>query len=84
MLVSSVFMFPYGYVFDFEKSINQSSVTIDCNVNEDGSFFSSCLLTFGFYYVLPLSIIGISYSRVLIYIRDHSRRVSRLFVSKMI
>jgi Sec-independent protein secretion pathway component TatC len=79
-------MFPYGYVFHNEndKSINQSSVILECNVNDGGSFFSSCLFTFGFYYVLPLLIIGLCYSQVLIYIRHHRRRMSRLFVSNHI
>jgi hypothetical protein len=83
LLASSIFMFPYDYVLrsNNDKSINQSSITHDCNVNNNGSFFSSCLFTFGFYYVLPLSIIGISYSRVVIHIRNHRRRISRLFVS---
>lgn len=66
-LVSGVFMFPYGYIFGSnELKKNQSST--DCTVN-DSSFFSSCVFTFTFYYILPLAIIGLCYSRVLIHIR---------------
>ncbi|UJR27972.1 hypothetical protein I4U23_009230 [Adineta vaga] len=76
-MVSCIFMFPYDYLLhtDIEKS-NQSSVEIDCTVN-DNSFFSSCLFTFGFYYVLPLTIIGLCYSRVLLHVRRHGTKIAR-------
>jgi len=71
-------MFPYGYVFSLlnEKSTNQSLILLDCNVNED-PFFSSCLFTFGFYYILPLTIIGISYSRVFLFIRQEEKKIAK-------
>ena len=76
-------MFPYIYVLHNEddKNINRSSVTLDCNVNSDGSFFSSCLFTFGIYYVLPLSIIGLCYSRVSMYVRRNNSQLLKLTVS---
>jgi uncharacterized membrane protein YciS (DUF1049 family) len=76
-------MFPYEYVLNngIGKSSNQSLVMLDCTVNNN-EFFSSCLLTFGFYYVLPLLIIGLSYSRVLLHVRRSSFKISRQLVSK--
>jgi hypothetical protein len=76
-------MFPYDYVLsnDMKKNSNQSS---DCTVHNTDSLFSSCLFTFTFYYVLPLSIIGICYSRVVFHVRRSGDKVSKQLVSHFI
>jgi hypothetical protein len=76
-------MFPYDYLLhsDIGKSPNQTSVMFDCAVTDNDSFFSSCLFTFGFYYVLPLLIIGLSYSRILLHVRRSSCKMSKQLVS---
>jgi hypothetical protein len=75
-------MFPYDYVLHnvLEKS-NQSLSILDCTVNDNDSLFSSCLFTIGFYYVLPLTIIGLCYFRVLLYIRRSGYKVAKQLVS---
>ncbi len=80
-LVASVLVFPYDYLLHIivEKG-NQSLVMRDCIVN-DNSFFSSCLFTFGFYYVLPLLIIGLCYSRVASHVRRHDGKIAGRIVS---
>ncbi|CAF0860088.1 unnamed protein product [Adineta steineri] len=73
--VSSVFMFPYDYLLQRDVgTINQSLVILECTVNDNASFLS-CLSTFGFYYVLPLLIIILCYSRVSSYIRYHGIKI---------
>ena len=75
-------MFPYDYILHIsEEKSNQSSVIIDCTVNDNGSLFSSCVLTFVFYYVLPLSIMGLCYSRLSSHVRHSSARLNRQLVS---
>ncbi|CAF0932325.1 unnamed protein product [Adineta steineri] len=79
-IVSLVFMFPYEYFLHVnnEKN-NQSSHASNCIVQDGDSLFSSCIFTLGFYYVLPLLIIGICYLRVLMYVRRSGyRMVKRL------
>ncbi|CAF0823129.1 unnamed protein product [Rotaria sp. Silwood1] len=81
--ISGVFMFPYDYVLhiDVEKH-NHSSVMLDCTVSDNDSLFSSCLFTFVFYYLLPLSIIGVCYSRVLLHVRRGGHKVAKLLYGK--
>ncbi|CAF2396929.1 unnamed protein product [Rotaria sp. Silwood2] len=80
--ISGVFMFPYDYLLhiNVEKN-NQSSVMLDCTVNND-SLYSSCLFTFVFYYLLPLCIIGLCYSRVLMHVRRGSHKMVKLLYGK--
>ncbi|CAF3657737.1 unnamed protein product [Rotaria sordida] len=79
--VSGVFMFPYDYVLRINvEKINQSSIMLDCTVNNTDSLFSSCLFTFIFYYLLPLLIIGLCYSRVLLYVRHHGHKMAKRLV----
>ncbi len=80
-VVSSVLVFPYDYLLHITvENSNQSLVMLDCSVN-DNSFFSSCLFTFGVYYVLPLSIIGLCYSRVASHVRRHGGKIAGRMVS---
>ena len=75
-------MFPYDYALkNIIEKTNQSSVIADCTVNDNDSLFSSCIFTIGFYYVLPLTIIGLCYFRVLIYIRRSGHNVAKQLVS---
>jgi len=76
-------MFPYDYILSnsIEKSTNQSSVVFDCNVHDDDSLYSSCLFTFGFYYVLPLTIIGVCYSRVSCHVRRSRYKMAKHLVN---
>ncbi|CAF0826213.1 unnamed protein product [Adineta ricciae] len=76
-MISGAFMFPYDYLLhtDTDKH-NDSSGELDCTVN-DNSFFSSCMFTFTFYYVLPLLIIGLCYSRVFSHVRYHGTKIAR-------
>jgi hypothetical protein len=81
-LVSGVFMFPYKHVLHtLDDGSNNSSTIADCTVNDTDSFFSSCIFTFTFYYILPLIIIGLSYSRVLIHVRRTSVTIAKRLVS---
>lgn len=83
-LVSGIFMFPYNHVLDtFDGKTNHSSTIVDCTVNDTDSFFSSCIFTFTFYYLLPLAIIGLSYSRVLVHVRRTSVTIAKRLVSDM-
>lgn len=76
-------MFPYDYVLhvNSDKS-NQSSVMPDCTVNDNDSLFSSCIFTFFFYYLLPLVIIGLCYSRILLHVRRTGYEIAKQLVSK--
>jgi hypothetical protein len=81
MIVSLVFMFPYAYFFNINgNQHNQSSDTSNCIVNDNNSLLS-CILTFGFYYVLPLSIIFLCYLRVFLHVRRTGHRVVKRLVS---
>jgi len=79
-------MFPYDYVLsnNIKKISNQSSVMLDCTVNNNDSLFSSCLLTFTFYYALPLSIIGVCYSRIVFHVRRSGDKISKQLVSHLL
>jgi glucan phosphoethanolaminetransferase (alkaline phosphatase superfamily) len=81
-IVSLLFMFPYTHFFNInnEKN-NQSAVVLDCIVHDKNSLFSSCIFTFGFYYVLPLSIIVLCYLRVFMHVRRTGYQVVKCFVS---
>ena len=75
-------MFPYGYFVHIKgNKNNQSSDVLDCVVHEADSLFSSCIFTFGFYYLLPLSIIGLCYLRVLVHIRRTGYQMVKRLVS---
>ncbi len=63
-------MFPYKLLLHINgDKNNQSSHNNECIVNDGDSLFSSCIFTFGFYYILPLSIIGLCYLDVFLYVR---------------
>ena len=75
-------MFPYNHLLaTINGRTNQSSDVVDCTVNDTDSFFSSCIFTFTFYYLLPLAIIGLSYSRVLIHVRRTGYSIAKRMVS---
>ncbi len=78
-------MFPYEYVVHnlFEKS-NRSSIIRDCTVTDSYSLFTSCIFTMAFYYVLPLTIIGLCYFRVSIHIRRTGHKMAKQLVSKIV
>ncbi|CAF0723082.1 unnamed protein product [Adineta ricciae] len=64
-IISLLFMFPYKHVLRMIRRTHTGSRhTLDCSVYDRDSLFSSCIFTFGFYYVLPLSIIAMCYLRV--------------------
>lgn len=74
--VSLVFMFPYTYFFNINvDKTNQSIVSDNCVVHDENTFISSCIFTFSFYYILPLTIIFLCYLRVFIYVRRRGYRV---------
>ncbi len=63
-------MFPYAHFFNINgDKNNQSSDVLECIVHDSNSLISSCIFTFGFYYVLPLSIIFLCYLRVFLHVR---------------
>ncbi|CAF3371504.1 unnamed protein product [Rotaria socialis] len=75
---SCVFMFPYDYLSHrHDDKNNQSSVVLDCTVNDNDSLFSSCLFTFLFYYLLPLLIIGLCYSRILLHVQRSAHEIAK-------
>lgn len=76
-------MFPYAYFFNVNATQEKQSLDeSNCIVNDANSFLSSCIFTFGFYYVLPLSIIFLCHLRVFLYVRQTGSRVVRLLVSR--
>ncbi|UJR21441.1 hypothetical protein I4U23_024527 [Adineta vaga] len=87
-IISLLFMFPYKYFLRTIIHTNTSpTYHYDCAVYDHNSLLSSCIFTFGFYYVLPLSIIGICYLRVYMrverstmQIHDHQRNVPRRYI----
>ncbi len=63
-------MFPYGHFFNTNgDKYNQSSDVVECIVHDSNSLTSFCIFGFGFYYVLPLSIIFLCYLRVFLHVR---------------
>ena len=81
IVVSGIFMFPYEHFWNVNaEKHNQSSSTLECVVHDTDGFSSSCLFTFVFYYILPLSIIGLCYLRVFI----HVRRTGYWMVKRMV
>lgn len=75
-------MFPYAYFFNVNGTQeNQLSDESNCIVNDVNSLLSSCIFTFGFYYVLPLSIIFLCYFRVFLHLRRTGSRVVKRLVS---
>jgi hypothetical protein len=83
-VVSLVFMFPYAYFFNINgNNHNQSYNTSNCIVNDKNSLLSSCIFTFGFYYVLPLSIIFLCYLRVFLRVRRTGYEVVKRLVSSL-
>jgi hypothetical protein len=82
MIVSLVFMFPYAYLFNIiGNQHNLSSNTSNCIVNDKNSLLSSCIFTFGFYYILPLSIIFLCYLSVFLHVRRTGYQVVKRLVS---
>ena len=69
------------HIFDQPKG-NQTAMINDCTVNND-SVFSSCIFSFGFYYLLPLLVIGLCYSRILIHVRQSGCNVVKHLVIKI-
>lgn len=90
ILVSGIFMFPYEHFWNANtEKHNQSSSTSECVVHETDALSSSCLFTLVFYYILPLSIIGLCYLRVSMHIRRTGycmvkRTVSSSLASKVL
>ena len=75
-------MFPYEHFLHInEDKNNQSSDVRDCIVHDKDSLRLSCIFTFGFYYVLPLSIIGLCYLRVLVHVRRTGYQMVKRLVS---
>ena len=67
---------------DFINERNQSLISPDCTVSDNSALSSSCLFIFLFFYVLPLTIIGICYFRVLLYIRHAGYAMTNQIVSR--
>jgi hypothetical protein len=77
-------MFPYKYIFNINGDTNnQSSDVVDCIVHDTNSLLSSCMFTFGFYYVLPLSIIFLCYLRVFMHVRRSGYQMVKRLVSSV-
>jgi len=75
-------MFPYAHILNINgDKNNQSSDRLDCIVHDNNSLLSSCIFTFGFYYVLPLSIIVLCYLRVFIHVQRTGCRIVKRLVS---
>ncbi len=75
-------MFPYAHFFNINgDKNNQSSNVLECIVHDSNSLISSCIFTFGFYYVVPLSIIFLCYLRVFLHVRRTGYRVVKRLVS---
>ncbi|CAF1101758.1 unnamed protein product [Adineta ricciae] len=81
-IISLLFMFPYKHVLRMiMRTHTGSRHTLDCSVYDRDSLFSSCIFTFGFYYVLPLSIIAICYLRVFMWVQSATYHGQKSLVS---
>ncbi len=74
-------MIPYEHLIHINRDKNnQSSDNHDCRVNDADSLFLSCIFTFGFYYMLPLSIIGVCHLGVSLYVRRTGYKIVKYLV----
>lgn len=75
VLVSIAFVF-------LHKFVTSTPSTNDCSISSSHPFFASCLFPFGMYYVFPLLIIALCYSRLFCHMRKTSKSLTRHRVSQ--
>lgn len=76
-LVSIAFVFPYT---SLSSSLANNS-TDDCSVSSHHPLFASCFFPFCAYYLLPLVIIAMCYTRLFFHMRRSSKTITRHRVS---
>ena len=83
ILVSIALAFPYTSLF-YSSSIsseNEKNFTHDCPISSSDLSIVSCLFPFSAYYILPLLIIALCYTKLCIYMKQMSKSITKYRVS---
>jgi hypothetical protein len=78
-IVSIAFIFPYTSLSSSSNAEN--SLTDDCSVSAYHPLLASCFFPFCAYYLLPLVIIALCYTRLFFHMRKSSKTITRYRVS---
>jgi hypothetical protein len=78
-LVSILFVFPYGSLSS-SSEIKKNSLN-DCTLSSSHSLFASCYFSFCAFYIFPLIIISLCYTRLWFYMRHVSKSITQYRVS---
>ncbi|CAF4065449.1 unnamed protein product [Rotaria sordida] len=74
--VSIAFVFPYTSLSSSSSNTKNNSLN-DCSISNHHPLFASCFFPFCAYYLLPLIIIALSYTKLFVKMRKSSLRITR-------
>jgi hypothetical protein len=78
--ISIAFVFPYTS-FTSSRSENEKKLLNECSLSSHHPLFASCYFSFCAYYILPLVIIALCYTRLCCYMRHVSKSITKYRVS---
>jgi len=81
LIVSIAFVFPYTSFSSSSSSDAENDLLHDCSVSAYHPLFASCFFPFYAYYLLPLVIIALCYTRLFFYMKKSSKSITRHRVS---